>query len=150
LSGSVTRPLVFRTTQFHEFAAQTLARGGFGPFALVPSMRIRPVALSAVARHLVGVTASGSWATAPELCGPDEERLPDLVRRVAGAGKARKVVVPVPLLGAAGRANRAGALLPESPVVDPETFADWLSHRAPPASAASARTTGAEPAHPEP
>lgn len=128
-SGRGTRPLVVRTTQFHEFAQQMLARDGLGPFALVPAMRIRPVALTAVARHLVDVTESGSWVAAPELSGPDEEYLPDLVRRVARARGPRKVVVPLPLLGAAGRANRAGALLPDHPVVDAETFTDWLGDR---------------------
>jgi uncharacterized protein YbjT (DUF2867 family) len=141
--GSVTRPLVVRTTQFHEFALQVLARDAFGPFAFVPSMRIRPVALTAVARHLVSVTESGSWVAAPELSGPQEERLPDLVRRVARARGPRKIVVPVPLLGAAGRANRSGALLPDHPVVDPESFADWL------AGSDLARRTAAEPAYPE-
>ncbi len=33
-----------RATQFHEFPAQILSRVGLGPFALVPIMRIQPVA----------------------------------------------------------------------------------------------------------
>jgi hypothetical protein len=114
-SGSVTRPLVVRTTQFHEFALQVLARDAFGPFAFVPSMRIRPVALTAVARHLVSVTESGSWVAAPELSGPQEQRLPDLVRRVARARGPRADRGPSAAAGSRGTCQPLGCAAARPP-----------------------------------
>src|SRR5690606_37883501 len=43
---------VLRATQFHEFADQNLGRLA-GPLAVIPRMRMRPVASSEVADHLV-------------------------------------------------------------------------------------------------
>jgi uncharacterized protein YbjT (DUF2867 family) len=126
-SGTTVSPVVARTTQFHDFAAQTLARGGFGPFAFVPSMRIRPVDLRAVARHLVDTAEQAPAPRAPELAGPREERLPDMVRRFRSVSGSGRVIVPVPIPGRAGRAIREGLLIPDGGVTDAVTFDDWLT-----------------------
>lgn len=131
-------PVIARTTQFHEFVAYSLTRGRLGPVTFVPAMTVQPVALRAVARHLVNL-AEQPALRAPELAGPRVESLPDLVRRYRTARRLPERVVPVPLLGQAGRSNRAGVLLPHGGLTDGTSFADWL------ADAGSAADAGARP-----
>ena len=78
---------VLRTTQFHEFAGQVLARTR-GRIAPVPAMPSRPVSVAEVADALVdAVLADPLDGYATELAGPDVLRLDDMARRCcAGAG----------------------------------------------------------------
>jgi uncharacterized protein YbjT (DUF2867 family) len=118
---------VLRTTQFHEFAAQALDRGR-GPVVVVPRMRIQPVAASEVAGRLVELVLEPVQGYAPELAGPQEEDLPDLVRRLMDARGARKPMMAVKVPGKAGDGMRDGALLPTT-TTGPRgelTFAAWL------------------------
>ncbi len=121
------RPVIARTTQFHDFAAQSLRRGKWGPLVFVPAMRIQPVDLAAVARHLVDLAEHPDMARAPDLAGPRMESLPDLVRRYRVARGLRGWVVPVPFPGGTGQANRAGGLLPHGGITDDTSFDDWLA-----------------------
>ena len=58
---------------------------------------------------------------------PHGDRRADLVRRVLRAKGSHRVVVPVPLPGAAGRAVATGALLPAGPGPrGTQTFDEWL------------------------
>jgi uncharacterized protein YbjT (DUF2867 family) len=117
---------IVRATQFHEFPAQILSRGGVGPLALVPVMRIQPVAARAVGDALVAV-ASEPVATTVELAGPEEKDLVSLARAIVRTRKARIWVVPLPVPGAAGRAMRTGGQLPSpgARIIGP-TFEEWL------------------------
>jgi uncharacterized protein YbjT (DUF2867 family) len=117
---------IVRATQFHEFPAQVLSRAGVGPLALVPVMRIQPVAARAVGEALVGIAAQPT-VTDVEIAGPEEKNLVALARAVLRKRDTRAVVVPLPVPGRAGRAMRAGGQLP-SPgacIVGP-TFEEWL------------------------
>ena len=117
---------VLRTTQFHEFAAQMLERGG--PFAPAPRMLSRPVAAREVALALAELARKEPVGLAPELAGPDEHWMPDLVRRLARAHGSRRVVVPVRMPGRAGRAMARGGLLPTGPGPRGRiTFDAWLA-----------------------
>ncbi|MDO5051634.1 MAG: 3-beta hydroxysteroid dehydrogenase [Pseudoclavibacter sp.] len=105
--------LVVRSTQWHEFAEQNLRRLRVGPFAAVPSMRIRPVALDAVASFLAECALGSTPDGRQEIAGPQTTtlwRLTRLLRRQRGAGL--PLPVPVPAPGRWGRAFREGALLP--------------------------------------
>jgi uncharacterized protein YbjT (DUF2867 family) len=126
LAGGVPASIL-RATQFHEFAAQVLDRAR-GPFAPVPRMPSQPVAAREVAQALVGMVAGPPAGMAPELAGPEPLEMTDLVRRVLRARGSRRVVVPVRLPGAAGRAVVGGALLPSGPGPrGQQTFAQWLA-----------------------
>lgn len=117
---------VLRATQFHEFADQMLQRGG--PVVLVPKMLSQPIAAREVASALVALTHARPQGLAPELAGPEQLHMPDMVRRLAGARGARRPVVAVRLPGEAGRAMADGGLLPRSD--GPRgtlTFAQWLT-----------------------
>jgi uncharacterized protein YbjT (DUF2867 family) len=117
---------IVRATQFHEFPAQILSRGGMGPLALVPVMRIQPVAARAVGEALVEIAVEPT-ATTVEIAGPEEKDLVALARAIVRKRQARMWVVPLPVPGRAGRAMRTGGQLPSpgARVIGP-TFDEWL------------------------
>ncbi|HEY5833088.1 SDR family oxidoreductase [Streptomyces sp.] len=118
---------VLRATQFLEFPDQVLALMP-GPVAVVPRMRIQPVAVREVAAALAELAAGPPLGMAPELAGPREEELADLARRVLRARGERRRVLAVRLPGATGRALAGGALLPAEPGPRAtRTFDEWLA-----------------------
>ena len=117
---------VLRATQFHEFAAQLLARGG--PLPVVPQMLCRPIAAREVAAALVRLTAAGPMGRAPDLAGPVRERMPDMVRRLLRARGSRRPVIGLRLPGPLGAALAGGGLLPEADgPLGVQTFDEWLA-----------------------
>lgn len=118
---------VLRAAQFHEFVPQTLDQMP-KPLAVVPRMRTQPVAAREVARHLVDLALAPAQGMAPELAGPREEQLVDLVRQLLRARGERRPVVPVRLPGAAGAAMAGNGQLPAGPGPrGTETFDEWLA-----------------------
>jgi uncharacterized protein YbjT (DUF2867 family) len=118
---------VLRATQFHEFAGQFLDRTP-GPVAVVPMMRIQPIAAREVAAALIVIAAGQPAGLVPELAGPREESLPDLARQLIRARGKHRLVVPILLPGAVGRACAGGALLPARPGPrGMQVFAQWLA-----------------------
>ncbi|WP_037914870.1 SDR family oxidoreductase [Actinacidiphila yeochonensis] len=121
---------VLRATQFHEFPRQLLDRTP-GPVAAVPKARVQPVAVREVGAALAELAVGPPLGVAPELAGPREEYLPDMVRGVARARGERRLVLPVPLPGAAGRAVAEGALLPSGRAARArQAFDEWLAEEA--------------------
>jgi uncharacterized protein YbjT (DUF2867 family) len=119
---------ILRATQFHEFPAQLLRMAAAGPVSVVPWMRVQPIAAREVATHLVRLAESQPQRRAPDLAGPEVHEVVDLARRLVRARGERRLVVGVPLPGAAGRAMRRGALLPvEDGPRGTTRFADWLA-----------------------
>jgi uncharacterized protein YbjT (DUF2867 family) len=128
LSGTVPVS-VLRCTQFHEFVPLVLSAVP-GPVAVVPSMRVQPVAAREVAERLVALATGPALGRAPELAGPEVHGLPDLARRYLRARGQRRLVLPVRAPVAASRAAAGGALLPTGP--GPRgtlTFDAWLAER---------------------
>jgi uncharacterized protein YbjT (DUF2867 family) len=123
---------VLRATQFHEFAHQVLSRSR-GPVALVPRMRVQPVAAAEVGEHLAALATGAPAGFAGELAGPEVHELADLAREVAARTGRRRRLVAVRVPGAAGRALAAGALLPTGstaqgpPMLGTVTFRTWLT-----------------------
>ncbi|MBD8586165.1 NAD(P)H-binding protein [Frigoribacterium sp. CFBP 13729] len=119
---------LLRTTQFHEFAQQTVDRGTTLGVFLAPKMRSRPIAASAVATQLVAIAADGPQGHVADLAGPKEESMPDLVRRYARAAGRHNPVLSVTLPGPMGQAMRSGGLLPYPGTrEDTQTFDEWLT-----------------------
>jgi len=118
---------VLRTTQFHEFAAQVLARTR-GRIAPVPAMPSRPVSVAEVADALVdAVLADPQDGYATEL-GAEVLRLDDMARRVLRRRGERRWVLPVRLPGRVGRQLRSGGALPDGEFREGKlTFADYLA-----------------------
>jgi uncharacterized protein YbjT (DUF2867 family) len=99
-----------RTTQFHEFAGQLAAQLKFGPLVAVPTFVTRPVAVSEVGEALADAVEAGPSGRAPDLVGPQVERVPDMARRTLRARGRRAIVVPLPLPGKVGSMMRSGRL----------------------------------------
>ena len=120
---------VLRATQFHEFAGQVLARSR-GPVAVVPRMRVQPVAACEVADALAALALAGPVGRAPELAGPQEHELVDLARQLLRVRHSRRTVLPVRLPGRVGRQMAQGALLPTGPGPRGSlSFAGWLAEQ---------------------
>lgn len=118
---------VLRATQFHEFADQLLSRVP-GPVVTVPRMRVQPVAAREVGEELVRLARGPALGQAPELAGPEVLELLDMVRVVARVRPGRRLVLPLPVPGAVGRAMAGGALLPTGPGPRGRLgFAEWLA-----------------------
>ncbi|MCL2734509.1 MAG: NAD(P)H-binding protein [Actinomycetia bacterium] len=126
LAGTVPGT-VLRATQFHEFAAQTLARKG--PLVIAPKMLSQPVAVRDVAAHLADLAHGRPLGLAPELAGPEEHlQMDEMVRQLRKARGDRRPLVAVALPGAVGKAMTSGALLPTAPGPrGTQTFAQWLT-----------------------
>ena len=119
---------LLRTTQFHEFAAQLAARGKVGPLQIVPSMRSQPIAAAEVAAELVEIALGEPRGLEPDLAGPHEESMTDMVRRYLAATGQRRPVVGVSLPGTWWRGMRDGSILPGPDAhLGRQTFAQWLA-----------------------
>lgn len=116
---------VVRSTQWFEFAQQNLERMKFGPVAIVPTMTIQPVALDTVARVVADCSVGERSQTQYDVAGPDVMTLWEMTKALP-----QKAATPVPVRvpGAAGRAFRAGAMVPgrEAEILGPR-FVDWLA-----------------------
>lgn len=118
---------MLRTTQFHEFVIQLVAHGRVGPIQVVPRMRSQPIAAAEVAAELVAIAGGEPRGLEPDLAGPREERMSDLVRRHLTARGEPRRVLDVVLPGAWGRGMRDGSLLPAPGArLGRQTFEEWL------------------------
>ena len=126
LSGSLPASVV-RSTQFHEFAAQMCARSA-GPVAFIPTMRCQPVAAREVAEALVETAVGEPVGLAADHGGPAPAEMTDLARQLLRARRSRRLVMPVWLPGAAGKAMAGGGLLPTGGGPRGRlTFTEWLA-----------------------
>ena len=116
---------VVRSTQFHEFPGQVLARSRVEDRALVMDVPTQPVDSGEVARALIE-TATDPECTDWELAGPKVERLVDLVRLlVAHTGENVKVEPRT-----APPSMAAGSMLPGAhALVRGPDWRTWLSAR---------------------
>jgi uncharacterized protein YbjT (DUF2867 family) len=103
---------VLRATQFLEFAGQLLDRMR-GPIVFVPQTRMQPVAAREVGEALAEIAVGDPIGRAPDMAGPREESLVDLVRQVVRRRGKRRLVVGMRLPGSVGRQMAGGGLLPE-------------------------------------
>ena len=112
VAASDTGWTILRATQFHEFIPQTIGRFSAAGVVMVPTMRAQPVAAAGVAAMLCKLATGEPQGLAPEIGGPQEERMAEFVRRYLTATGSRAPVVQLPLPGRMGRAMRDGTLLP--------------------------------------
>ena len=126
---------IARATQFHEFARQVWGFARVGPLHIAPRGRVQPVAVREVGERLVDLAeAPPAEGRAPDLAGPREESLADMVRSYAKAAREPGITVRASIPGALGRAQRDGSLLPgPDAVLGTQTFSEWIAelHRRP-------------------
>lgn len=118
---------VLRAAQFHEFAAQMVERFK-GPFVPVPRMLSQPVAAREVAQALVRLAEQEPVGLAPDLAGPEELEMSQMVRRLLKARGSTRLVIGLPMPGKVGKQMAGGGLLPTSPGPrGTQTYAEWLA-----------------------
>lgn len=122
---------LLRSTQFHEFATQLLDHGKLGPLQIVPTMRSQPVAAAEVAAELVEIALGDPRGQEPDIAGPQEENMANLVKRYLAATNRPGKVLQIALPGAWGRRMRDGSLLPgPGASLGIQTFDEWLARAA--------------------
>jgi uncharacterized protein YbjT (DUF2867 family) len=118
---------ILRATQFHDFPAQVLGQQR-GPVAFVPPMRSAPVSAAEVGGYVAALLEAGPQGMAVPIRGPAEHDMVQLARQLIAATRQRRVVLPLPMLGGAGRAIRSGALIPGEPCrIGGQRFAEYLA-----------------------
>lgn len=122
---------LLRATQFHEFADLVLRQSRRGRIAIVPAGLLRPVAASEVAERLVRAVEAGPGGRLRDLTGPRDERLGEMVQRLAAAEGDPVRAIEIRLPGAYWRSMRSGVLR-GAPDADRGviTFGQWLAARA--------------------
>jgi hypothetical protein len=116
---------IVRSTQWFDFPQQNLDRMKFGPFALVPRMTMKPVALAAVADVVAECVTGARTGALVEVAGPEVMTLWDMTNQLPH--KSAKPL-PLPIPGSMGRAFRDGVLVPgdDTEVTGPR-YAEWLA-----------------------
>lgn len=118
---------VLRAAQFHEFAGQLVDRSPVG-VALAPRMPSQPIAAAEVAAALVVLALGEPQGRAPDLAGPQSERMDRMVRAQVRHRGSRRIVLPLPMAGRVGRQVRDGGLLPGAGArLGAVTFEQWLA-----------------------
>ncbi|MGD9694229.1 MAG: SDR family oxidoreductase [Thermoleophilia bacterium] len=119
-----------RATQFHELMLMVARGMAHLPVVPVPSgMRVQPVAADEVAARLVELSLGAPAGLVDEMAGPRIMGMDEMVRAYLRARGARRLLMPVPLIGGAGRAIRAGANLAPDLAVGRQTWEEFLAER---------------------
>jgi uncharacterized protein YbjT (DUF2867 family) len=120
-----------RAAQFHDFvlnAARALAKS---PVVPLPGMRLQPVEAAEVADRLVELALAEPAGMVPDLAGPEELEMKDLIRTYLHASGKRRLTFPVRLPGAAGRAYRSAQNVNLGADRGTRTWAEFLAEKFP-------------------
>jgi uncharacterized protein YbjT (DUF2867 family) len=117
------RLLLFRSTQWYELVETLLDQTSLGPLAVVPHMRVQPLAAADAAGFLADAleqSATGERAVA----GRDVRDMAELAVQVAAVRARRTLVIPITL----SRVLRQNLLLPDDGArIGTTDWADWLA-----------------------
>jgi uncharacterized protein YbjT (DUF2867 family) len=128
VAGSGLGWTTLRASQFHELSLLVATAMARLPVIPVPRVRFQPVDGAAVAARLVELTLGPPAGLVPDLAGPQVLPMADLLRAYLRAAGKRRVLVPVPMVGGAYRAIRAGANLAPDHATG-RTWAEFLADR---------------------
>lgn len=120
---------IVRATQFHDlldWLFKACARVGLLPRSPAP---LQPIDSREVAVALAGGLEHGPSTAHRELAGPEILTITELARVWAQATRSRRMPLPLPVPGAAGRALRGGGLLGPQAKRGSRTFGAWLDER---------------------
>jgi uncharacterized protein YbjT (DUF2867 family) len=119
-----------RATQVHESTFATVRGMARLPLIPVPSgFRFQPVDAGEVADRLVELALGEPAGLAPDLGGPRDYAMTDLVRSYLRAAGKRRPIIGMPLPGRAAAAMRAGANLAPDRAVGRRTWEEFLAAR---------------------
>lgn len=117
-----------RATQFHEFAAQTFARGKVGPLHLAPRARVQPIAARDVGERLAVLAAGDPQGRAADIAGPREEALDEMIKAYARSIGHRGWIPSIDLPTKQMKGMRMGLALPgDDAQLSTQTYAQWLA-----------------------
>ena len=142
VAGSGIPWTTLRASQFHELTFATVRQMTRMPVVPVPSgFRFQPVAGDEVAARMAELAMGAPAGLVPDIAGPRDYAMTELVRGYLAARGKHRPLVPVRLPGRAANAVRAGANLAPEHAVGRRTWEDFL--------AAQAAGPDAVSAHPE-
>ncbi|GHH58462.1 SDR family oxidoreductase [Lentzea cavernae] len=120
---------ILRAAQFHDLAL-TMVRGlAKLPIVPVPAMRLQPVDARDVAARLAGLALGRPAGRVTDLAGPADFDLRELVRGYLTVEGKRRLTVPIPLPGKAGKAYRSGLNLSLDGDRGARTWEEFLAGR---------------------
>ncbi|MFD4672796.1 SDR family oxidoreductase [Lentzea sp. NPDC058450] len=120
---------ILRAAQFHDLAL-TMVRGlATLPIVPVPGLRLQPVDARDVAVRLVELALGSPAGRVADLAGPADLDLRDLVRSYLTVEGKRRLTVPLPLPGKAGKAYRGGLNLSLAGDRGTRTWEEFLAGR---------------------
>jgi uncharacterized protein YbjT (DUF2867 family) len=118
-----------RATQFHDLVLETVQAMTRLPVVPVPpGMRFQPIDAGEVADRLAELALGEPAGLAPDVAGPREYELAEIVRGYLRAAGKRRPILPLPLPGKAARAVRAGAIVAADRAVGTRTWEEFLAH----------------------
>ncbi|MEU5050821.1 NAD(P)H-binding protein [Streptomyces sp. NPDC021096] len=120
-----------RAAQFHDLVLTVVGKMAKLPVIPVPGgLRFQPVDAREVAERLVELTLGQPAGLVPDLAGPTVYGMAELSRGYLRACGKSRLMMPVRMPGAAGRAYRAGENLTlEGAAVGRRTWEDFLAER---------------------
>ncbi len=130
VAGSGLGWTTLRATQFHDLILTVARRAAKLPVLPLPrGFRSQPVDAGEVASRLVELALGEPAGLVPDMAGPRIYEIADLMRTYLRATDRHRVIVPMPMVGAAARAFRAGANLAPGHAVGHRSWEDFLSDR---------------------
>jgi uncharacterized protein YbjT (DUF2867 family) len=119
---------ILRATQFNELVELVAKAMSRLPVIPVPAgIRFQPVDSRDVASRLAELALRPPAGLAPEIAGPREYPMADLIRSYLRATGKRRALVRVRLPGGAARAVRAGANLPRGGTTGQRSWEEYLA-----------------------
>jgi uncharacterized protein YbjT (DUF2867 family) len=119
-----------RATQFHDLILTVTRQLAKLPVVPAPAgFRCQPVDTDEVAARLAELALGEPAGLVPDLAGPRVYTFAELVRGYLRAAGRRRPILPVPLVGRAARAVRAGAILAPEHATGKRTWEEFLADR---------------------
>ncbi len=117
-------------TQFYDGILTTVTQMARLPIAMVPAgWRFQPIDTGEVAARLAELALGTPAGLVPDVGGPRPYELVDLLRAYLDATHRRRLILQLPMPGAAASAVRAGAILAPDRAVGHKTWEDFLAER---------------------
>ena len=121
---------ILRATQFHEFIARLIDAQRRLPVLFCLDIPDQPIAVTEVAERLVELVDAAPSGRVPDIGGPEQRPLRDLMRQWQTAAGDRRAVWTVPLAGRTIGQFRAGFHQTALPGFGRQTFGEFVAERA--------------------
>ena len=130
VAESAVPSTTLHATQFYDGILTTVTQMARLPIAMVPAgWRFQPIDTGEVAARLAELALGTPAGLVPDMAGPRSYELADLLRTYLQATHRRRLIVGLPMPGAAASAVRGGAILAPDRAVGRKTWEDFLAER---------------------